>query len=246
MRALAVPFEVRVLLERSSAGPPSTAPPRDAGYATRPPAKPRTNCSPRRSSTSCTPSALHRRHAGAHLLPEIRIVEFHASQRRRCQRLTVISHYRFRRAEAPLLGTCRSSVVMPRNPSPYGGPSPSRGQGAHTEARSRAEESWGAVSCPTRTKLRGVVFENRLVAGAIGHREDAGENHASLGGLGAGAVDGGDHGLVTVCVGSATSSGTLGVLELMGLHGGCLACGGWAQVPSVLALPIDRLACART
>ena len=32
---------------RSSAGPDSTAPPRDAGYAARPPAKRRTNCSPR-------------------------------------------------------------------------------------------------------------------------------------------------------------------------------------------------------
>jgi len=122
---------------------------------------------------------------------------------------------------------------MPRNPSPYGGPSSSRGQGAHTEARSRAEESWGAVSCPTRTKLRGVVFENRLVAGAIGHREDAGEHHASLGGLGAG--DGGDHGLVTVR--RVSYFPDPGGTELMGLHGGCLACGGWAQSHPCLLCP---------
>ena len=38
--------------------------------AARPPARRRTNCSPRRLSTSCARSALHPRHAGAHL-PEM-------------------------------------------------------------------------------------------------------------------------------------------------------------------------------
>ena len=76
------PRTLRGCATRSSAGPLSTAPPRDAGYA----ARPHTNCSPPRSSTSCAPLARHPRHADAHLLSEIRIVEFHASQRRRCQR----------------------------------------------------------------------------------------------------------------------------------------------------------------
>ena len=43
---------------RSSAGPGSTAPRRDAGYTGKPPARRHTSCSPRRSSTSCAPSAL--------------------------------------------------------------------------------------------------------------------------------------------------------------------------------------------
>ena len=73
---------------RSSAGPASTAPQRDAGYTAKPPASRPTNCSPRRSSTSYAPSAPHPSQTGAQLLPEIRTVEFHARQRRRCQRLT--------------------------------------------------------------------------------------------------------------------------------------------------------------
>ena len=42
----------------------------------------RTNCSPRRSSTSYAPSAPHPSQTGAHPLAEIRTVEFHARQRR--------------------------------------------------------------------------------------------------------------------------------------------------------------------
>ena len=57
---------------RSSAGPGSTAPRRDAGYAARPPAKRHTNCSPRRSNTSYAHSAPHPRQNGAHLAPERR------------------------------------------------------------------------------------------------------------------------------------------------------------------------------
>ena len=52
----------------------STAPRRAAGYEARPPARRRTNCSPRRSNTSSAPSALHPRQPGAHPLPEIRTV----------------------------------------------------------------------------------------------------------------------------------------------------------------------------
>ena len=59
---------------RSSAGPGSTAPRRDAGYTARPPARRPTNCSPRRSNTSYARSALHPRQTGAHLLPEMRTV----------------------------------------------------------------------------------------------------------------------------------------------------------------------------
>src|SRR3954452_11882766 len=43
------------------------------------PGTPRTNCSPPRWNTSCAPSAPHRHHPGAHRVPEIRIVERHAS-----------------------------------------------------------------------------------------------------------------------------------------------------------------------
>ena len=65
---------------RSSAGPASTAPRHDAGYAARPPAKPHTNCSPPRSNTSCAPSALQPRHAGAHLLPASRRLRMRGSR----------------------------------------------------------------------------------------------------------------------------------------------------------------------
>ena len=51
----------------------------DAGCAARPPARRRTSCSPRRSSTSCARSALDRRDE---------TVVFHARNRRRCRRLT--------------------------------------------------------------------------------------------------------------------------------------------------------------
>jgi hypothetical protein len=54
-----------------------------------------------RRATGATP--------GAHRLPEIRIVGFHASQRRRCEPLTAISHDRLR-LEASAMHRCASTA----------------------------------------------------------------------------------------------------------------------------------------